>query len=106
METIVGRVAGLDVHQAQVTACVRVPAASGEREHHLAEFSITVRGLMGLRDRLEALGLTDVAMEATGGYWLLVWHGLEDAFELMLINARHCGASEPLIERPTFSTQR
>ena len=59
METIFERVAGLDVHKAQVTACVRVPARSGGREQHLAEFSTTVRGLMGLRDWLVAHGVTD-----------------------------------------------
>jgi transposase len=89
LETIFERVAGLDVHKAQVTACVRVPAASGGREQHLAEFSTTVRGLIGLRDWLEAHGVTHVAMEATGVYWQPVWHVLEDGFELMLVNARH-----------------
>ncbi len=49
-----------------MTACVRVPAPSGGRERHLAEFSTTVRGLVALRDWLEAHGVTDVAMEATG----------------------------------------
>jgi transposase len=89
LETIFERVAGLDVHKAQVTACVRVPAPFGGREQHLAEFPTTVRGLMGLRDWLEALRVTHVAMEATGVYWQPVWHVLEDAFELMLVNARH-----------------
>ena len=32
VETIVERPAGLDVHKAQVTACVRVPAPGGGRE--------------------------------------------------------------------------
>jgi transposase len=89
LETIFERVAGLDVHKAQVTACVRVPAPSGGREQDLAEFPTTVRGLMGLRDWLEAHGVTHVAMEATGVYWQPVWHVLEDAFELTLCNARH-----------------
>ena len=89
METIFERVAGLDVHKAQVTACVRVPAPGGGREQHLAEFPTTVRGLVTLRDWLEALGVKHVAMEATGVYWQPVWHVLEDAFELMLVNARH-----------------
>ena len=31
METIVERAAGLDVHKAQVTACVRVPDQAGQR---------------------------------------------------------------------------
>jgi transposase len=89
METIFERVAGLDVHKAQVTACVRVPAVSGVREQQLAEFQTTVRGLVALRDWLEAHRVTHVAMEATGVYWQPVWHVLEDAFELMLVNARH-----------------
>ncbi len=50
METIVERPAALDVHKAQVTACVRVPAQSGGREQHVAEFATTVRGLLALRD--------------------------------------------------------
>ena len=89
MEVIVERVAALDVHKASVTACVRVPAADGGREPHLAEFATTVRGLLGLRDWLAAHGVTQVVMEATGVYWKPVWHILEDDFELMLVNARH-----------------
>lgn len=36
-EAVFERVAGLDVHKAQVTACVRVPDAAGQRVVHLAE---------------------------------------------------------------------
>ncbi len=89
METIFERVGALDVHKAQVTACVRVPDGGGRREAHLAEFSTTVQGLVALRDWLAAHGVTHVAMEATGVYWQPVWHILEDDFELMLVNARH-----------------
>ena len=89
METIFERVGGLDVHKAQVTACVRVPDAAGRREPHLAEFQTTVTGLVGLRDWLAAHQVTHVAMEATGVYWQPVWHILEDDFELTLCNARH-----------------
>ena len=89
METIFDRVAGLDVHKARVTACVRVPAAGGAREQQVAEFASTVRGLVALRDWLEAHRVRHVAMEATGVYWQPVWHVLEDAFELILVNARH-----------------
>jgi transposase len=90
VETIFERVGALDVHKAQVTACVRVPApAGGGREQQVAEFATTVRGLIALRDWLEAHRVTHVAMEATGVYWQPVWHVLEDAFELTLCNARH-----------------
>src|SRR4051812_24192390 len=50
---------------------------------------MTVAGLLALADWLKAFGVTHVAMEATGVYWLPVWHILEDDFELTLCNARH-----------------
>jgi transposase len=69
METVFERCAALDVHKAQVTACVGVPAPEGGRARHVAEFQTTVRGLVALADWLEAHAVTHVAMEATGVYW-------------------------------------
>ena len=90
METVVERPGALDVHKAQVTACVRVPAAEGiGREQHVAEFPTTVAGLLTLRDWLAAHRVTQVTMEATGVFWKPVWAVLEDEFELLLVNARH-----------------
>jgi len=88
MELIVERPAALDVHKAQVMACVRTPD-EGERTEHVEEFSTTVSGLLVLRDWLKAHKVTQVTMEATGVYWKPVWHVLEDDFELILVNARH-----------------
>jgi len=82
------RVAGLDVHKAQVTAAVRVPDGDGGRVQHVAEFSTTVRGLVALRDWLEAHQITHLAMEATGVYWRPVWAILEDRFKCILVNPR------------------
>jgi len=89
MEVIVERQCALDVHKAQVTACVRVPGPGGERVQHVEQFTTTVRGLLVLRDWLDAHGVTHVVMEATGVYWKPVWHVLETDFECMLVNARH-----------------
>jgi transposase len=89
VETIVRRAAGLDVHKAQVTACVRVPKRGGGRVQELAEFRTTVGGLLALRDWLKAQRVTQVAMEATGVYWKPVWAILEDEFDCLLVNARH-----------------
>jgi transposase len=89
VETIVNRAAGLDVHKAQVTACVRVPGRGGERAQEVAGFQTTVRGLLALRDWLKAHRVTQVAMEATGVYWKPVWAILEDDFDCLLVNARH-----------------
>jgi transposase len=89
METIVERPAALDVHKAQVMACVRVPDKRGRREQHVQEFVTTVRGLLALRDWLAGYGVQQVVMEATGVYWKAPWVILEDEFECMLVNARH-----------------
>jgi transposase len=89
VETIVKRAAGLDVHKAQVTACVRVPRRGGGRGQEVAEFQTTVRGLLALRDWLKAHRVSQVAMEATGVYWKPVWAILEDEFDCLLVNARH-----------------
>ncbi len=89
MDVIVERPAALDVHKAQVTACVRVPGKGGERRSEVREFSTMVGGLLVLRDWLKAHGVTQVAMEATSVYWKPVWAVLEDDFELLLVNARH-----------------
>jgi transposase len=88
VERIVERPGALDVHKATVMACVRV-WQERELTEHVAEFATTVQGLLALRDWLEALGVKQVAMEATGVYWRPVWAVLEDRFELMLVNARH-----------------
>ena len=89
METIVERPAALDVHKAQVTACVRVPDKRGRREQRVEEFPTTVRGLLALRDWLAGHGVQEVVMEATGVYWKAPWAILEDEFECLLVNARH-----------------
>jgi transposase len=89
VETIVKRAAGLDVHKAQVTACVRVPGRGRERIQEVAEFQTTVRGLLALRDWLKAHRVGQVGMEATGVYWKPVWAILEDDFDCLLVNARH-----------------
>ena len=89
METIVERAAGLDVHKAQVTACVRVSGQGRSRVQEVAAFQTTVRGLLSLRDWLKAHRVSQVAMEATGVYWKPVWAILEDEFDCLLVNARH-----------------
>ena len=89
MEMIVERPAALDVHNASVMACVRVPGEGRRRVEHVAEFQTTAQGLLILRDWLEAHAVDQVAMEATGVYWKPVWAVLEDRFKCLLVNARH-----------------
>ena len=55
----------------------------------MRRFATTTRGLLDLAEWLEASGVTDAAMEATGIYWKPVWHVLEERFQLVLANAAH-----------------
>jgi transposase len=89
LKKIIERCAGLDVHKASITACVRTGAEAGEPHQEIREFSATTRGLLQLRDWLASFAVTLVGMEATGVYWKPVYYMLEDDFELWLLNARH-----------------
>jgi transposase len=83
------RCAALDVHKRSVSVCARIVTAEGELQELVAEFSTMAADLLALRDWLRELGVTDVAMEATGVYWKPVYYALEDEFRLLLVNARH-----------------
>jgi transposase len=88
VELLYERCAGLDVHQRNVVACVRI-AKNGKVTEEVRTFETTTTGLLDLSSWLEAQGCTHVAMEATGVYWRPVWHILEGKFQLVLANAAH-----------------
>jgi transposase len=90
MEAIVERCCGLDVHQAQVTACLLVGRPGQKAKKEVRRFGTFTRELLALRDWLVASGCTHVAMESTGVYWKPVYAVLEDGdFELVVGNAFH-----------------
>jgi transposase len=89
METLIERVAALDVHKDSVVACVRVPGEQGTRLQERRRFATTTAGLLVLRDWLKSYGVTVVGMESTGCYWKPVYYLLEDEFECWLLNAQH-----------------
>lgn len=89
MERVVERAAGLDVHKASVTACVRVPGPAGSRRQEVQTFGTTAAALLTLRDWLSAHQVTHVAMESTGVYWKPVYYVLEEQFTCLLVNAAH-----------------
>jgi transposase len=92
MEVIVDRCAGLDVHKDTVMACVRGWASDGRRRvDEVREFATFTASLRALREWLAEMGVSQVAMEATGVYWRPVWAMLEPLadVELLLVNAAH-----------------
>ena len=106
MDRLVERCAGLDVHKASVTACVRIATGEGEGpRQEIREFATTTQGLLLLRDWLASFEVTLVGMEATGVYWKPVYCMLEDDFGLWLLNARHLKRTSP-VGRPMFRMRR
>jgi transposase len=91
MKTLHKRCAGLDVHKAEVVACLRV-VNRRKVSYEVRRFPTTTRRLIELGDWLEQAGCTHVAMEATGVYWKPVWHILEGRFQQILANAAHIKA--------------
>jgi transposase len=88
MKVLYPRCAGLDVHQANVVACLRI-AKGARATHEVRTFETTTTGLLTLADWLREAGCSHVAMESTGVYWKPVWHVLEGEFESVLANAMH-----------------
>jgi transposase len=89
LELVVERCAGIDVHQAQLRVCVRVPGEGRNRVEEFATFGTTTPDLLELSEWLSQRGVTQVAMEGTGVYWKPVYYVLEADFELWLVNAQH-----------------
>jgi transposase len=96
VELIVERAAALDVGKDEVVACIRVPdpagvgGGRGRRRQEVRTYPTFTSSLEALADWLQAEGVTQVVMEATGQYWKPCWYVLEErGLELLLVNARH-----------------
>ena len=89
MDALFPRCAGLDVHKANVVACLRIVGPDGKVTKEVRTFSTMTCALRELADWLSSQGATHVAMESTGVYWKPVFHILEDRFTVWLVNAQH-----------------
>ncbi len=93
MEVVHKRCCGLDVHKNSITACVIIGEPDRKRIKQARSFGAMTHDLLALVDWLQGLGVTHVAMEATGVYWKPVWNVLEGQFaEILLVNAQHVKA--------------
>ncbi len=85
LEVITSHAAGIDVGAAEHWVCV--PA---EDDEPVRCFGCFTRDLQALADWLESCGVSTVAMESTGVYWMPLFEILERrGFEVCLVNARH-----------------
>lgn len=88
MDTIFQNVAGLDVHQKSIAACIRRTNDRGQVAQEIRTFGTMTGDLLALADWMQSCGVTHVAMESTGVLWKPVYHVLEGLFELLLVNPR------------------
>ena len=89
MEVLYTHCAGLDVHKKTVVVCCLTPGKDGTPQRQIRTFSTMTRDLLQLSDWLSSLGVTHVAMEATGEFWKPVHTILEATFTVLVVNAHH-----------------
>ena len=87
MEVVVAVGAGLDVHKKTIAVCC-IDGRSTPELVFKRTFGTFRHQLEELREWLERMGCTTVAMESTGVYWLPVYRALEGHVEVVLGNAR------------------
>jgi transposase len=86
MDMIYETVAGLDVHQKTIVACVRRRQPKGGLSEQVQTFGTMTGDLLELSAWLSQEGVTHIAMESTGVLWKPVWNILDGSFQLLLVN--------------------
>jgi transposase len=88
--TLHKRVIGLDVHQAQITACAIIEEADGTTRIEQRQFGAFKRDRRALADWAASLAPDEVVMESTGIYWKSPYAALEAVgIRGQVVNARH-----------------
>ena len=88
MEVVHPICCGIDVHQTQLTACLRRVTEDGQVTQEVREFATTYPALLALLDWLSAQDCPVVAVESTGVYWRPVYHVLSGTIEVVVGNAQ------------------
>jgi transposase len=84
------RVIGLDIHQAQITACAILEEADGETRIEQRQFGAFKKDRRALAAWAAALDPDEVVMESTGIYWKSPYAALEAVgIRATVVNARH-----------------
>ncbi|MDA3921353.1 MAG: IS110 family transposase [Salinisphaera sp.] len=90
LPTIFQRVVGLDIHQAQVTACAVITHPDGTTATEHRQFGTFKRDRRALAEWVAAFEPDQVVMESTGIYWKAPYAALERAgIRALVVNARH-----------------
>lgn len=84
------RVIGLDIHQAQITACALIEESDGNSRIEQRQFGAFKRDRRDLATWVASLHPDEVVMESTGIYWKSPYAALEAVgIRAKVVNARH-----------------
>ena len=87
---ILKRVIGLDVHQAQITACAIIEESDGTTRVEQRQFGAFKRDRRELAEWCASFSPDEVVMESTGIYWKSPYAALEKVgIRAKVVNARH-----------------
>jgi transposase len=90
LKPIFQRVIGLDIHQAQVTACAIMGNPDGTVEVKRRQFGALKKDRRALADWCATFQPDEVVMESTGIYWKSPYAALEQVgIRAQVVNARH-----------------
>jgi transposase len=89
VDAIIETCCGLDVHQANVVACLLTGKPNERPRKQIKTFATVTQELRAMCQWLRDAGCTHIAMESTGVYWKPVYAVLEAGFELVVGNAHH-----------------
>ena len=90
IEAINRRVIGLDIHQAQITACALFEDGQGGLRKEHRQFGAFRRDRRALAEWCSAIEPAEVVMESTGIYWKSPYAALEKVgIRAKVVNARH-----------------
>lgn len=79
---------GIDVHETQLVACLRVAQGQGKVDKTIREFGTTLSQLLSLQEWLAEENCPIVVVESTGVYWKPVYHVLSSTIEVLVANAQ------------------
>ena len=90
MEVIPPRCAGIDVSKKDAKVCVRIHGRGRQATSStVTTWTSMTSSILALREHLIAERVTCVVIESTATYWKPFYFLLDDALNVMLVNARH-----------------
>jgi transposase len=88
MDVVHPRCAGIDCSKKDAKVCVRIAGQGRKRASStVTTWGATTSQILALREHLLAEKVTCVVIESTSDYWKPFYYLLDDALDMMLVNA-------------------